>query len=148
MSRFLFFLWLFGSTALAKPWQGISPGTSSALDVIGKFGTPSRKLEKDGQTILVYLGVQAIKGTTQAQFKLAPGTQTVARIDVYPALTIDVPALEESYGPKCQTSNPPEPCYVIKEGPRPSFIYPKLGVAVFFKANGTVLSFAFFEGKG
>lgn len=135
----------------AKPWQGIHPGVSSALDVFGKFGEPTKKTEVKGQTVLVYSGIQAPGGTVQAQFKLQAGTQTVARIDVYPAPQIDKAAVEKSYGPKCDEKEPEktEPCYFLKEseGKKPYLVYLKLGLAVFFKPDGTVLSFAFLPGK-
>ncbi|MDP1914997.1 MAG: hypothetical protein Q8L14_02040 [Myxococcales bacterium] len=155
MSRFLFLaVILSGAAALAKPWQGIQPGVSSALDVFGKFGEPTRKTDLKGQTVLVYAGLQAVPGTVQAQFKLAPGTQTVVRIDVYPAPKIDKEAIEASYGPACnpKVKNPDaeSPCYFVKElaGKKPYLLFLKLGLAVFFKDDGKqVQSFAFLPAK-
>lgn len=142
---------LFAALSNAKPWQGIHPGVSSTLDVFGKFGEPTKKADVKGQLVLVYSGIQAPGGTVQTQFKLLPGTQTVGRIDVYPAPQIDKAAVEKSYGPKCDEKEPQktEPCYFLKEseGKRPYFLYLKLGVAVFFKPDGSVLSFAFLPGK-
>lgn len=153
MSRVLFLLACLSSAlSSAKPWQGIQPGASSALDVFGKFGEPTKKTEVKGQVVLVYSGLRAPGGTVQAQFKLEPGSQTVARIDVYPAPQIDKAAVEKSYGPKCDEKAPEktEPCYFLKESEgkkAPYFVYLKLGLAVFFKPDGTVLSFAFLPGK-
>lgn len=144
-------LGLLSLTAVAKPWQGIEPGVSSALDVFGKFGEPTKKADVNGQQVLVYAGLQAISGTVQAQFKLAPGTQTVARIDVYPAPVITVAAVEKSYGVKCdpvvKDPDAETPCYFVKDGKRPYFVYLRLGLAVFFKDDGSVQSFAFLPGK-
>lgn len=134
-------------SALGKPWQGIIPGGgSSELDVIGKFGEPTRRLSARGQTVLVFSGLQAIKGTVQAQFKCDPSTKEVQRIDVYPEPVIDVSAIEKSYGKSCEATGGAEPCYWRKETPqkRPYFLYPKLGLAIFFKEDDkTVLSFSF-----
>lgn len=154
MSRFLFLTVIVSSAAvLAKPWQGIQPGVSSALDVFGRFGEPTRKTDVKGQTVLIYAGLQAVPGTVQAQFKLAPGTQTVARIDVYPEPKIDKEAIEASYGPACDpTVKAPDaerPCYFAKElAMKKYFLFIKLGLAVFFKDDGKqVQSFAFLPAK-
>lgn len=152
MSRFVFLVLALAALGVAaKPWQGIHPGVSSTLDVFGKFGEPTKKTEAKGQVVLIYSGIQAPGGTVQVQFKLVPGTQTVARIDVYPAPQIDKQAVEKSYGPKCPTEEPEkaEPCYFLKEaeGKRPYLVYLKLGLAVFFKPDGTVLSLAFLPAK-
>ncbi|MFO0600052.1 MAG: hypothetical protein U0228_32380 [Myxococcaceae bacterium] len=136
---------LWGSGALAKPWQGITPGGSSGIDVVGKFGEPSKKIDAKGLEVLIYTGEKAIKGTVQAQFKCDPTTKEVQRIDVYPAPVLDVAAIEKGYGPGCETNKAAEPCYWKKETPqkRPYFLYAKLGLAVFFKEDNTVQSFTF-----
>ena len=147
MSR-LAFLFAFSSLmAFAKPWQGIIPGGgSSEIDVIGKFGEPTKRVAARGQLVLVYSGVQAIKGTVQAQFKCDPLTREVQRIDVYPEPVIDQAAIEKSYGKSCEATSGIEPCYFRKDTAQKHsyFLYPKLGLAIFFKDdNTTVLSFAF-----
>lgn len=155
MSRLVFCLIVTLTAGVnAKPWQGIEPGVSSALDVFGKFGEPTKRADVKGQQVLIYAGLQAIPGTVQAQFKLAPGTQTVARIDVYPGPIIKADAVETSYGPKCDSSkkdpDAASPCYFLKQssdGKRPYFVYLRLGLTVFFKDDGTVQSFAFLPGK-
>ncbi|MDP1828566.1 MAG: hypothetical protein Q8L48_35195 [Archangium sp.] len=133
--------------ATAKPWQGIVPGGgSSELDVIGKFGEPTKRVTARGQMVLVYSGLQAIKGTVQAQFKCDPATKEVQRIDVYPEPVIDTAAIEKSYGKSCEATGGTEPCYWRKDTAQkhPYFLYPKLGLAIFFKDDDkTVLSFAF-----
>lgn len=133
--------------AFAKPWQGIMPGGgSSELDVIGKFGEPTKRLTARGQSVLVYSGVQAIKGTMQAQFKCDLATKEVQRIDVYPEPVIDLTAIEKSYGKSCEVNGGTEPCYWRKATAQkhPYLLYSKLGLAIFFKEDDrTVLSFAF-----
>ncbi|MDP2270758.1 MAG: hypothetical protein Q8K32_08480 [Archangium sp.] len=147
MSRLAFLLTLAPLLAFAKPWQGIVPGGgTSELDVVGKFGEPTRRVSARGQLVLVFSGVRAIKGTVQAQFKCDPGTKEVQRIDVYPEPVIDVSAIEKSYGRSCQATGGEEPCYWRKETAQkhPYFLYSKLGLAIFFKDDDTtVLSFAF-----
>ncbi len=151
MRWFPWFLALCSLVAPARPWQGIHPGASSAIDVAGKFGEPTRKLTARGQEVLIYSGVQAVKGTTQAQFKCDPVTREVKRIDVYPEPILDAAAIEASYGPECATHDHHEPCYVKKETAqkRTYFLYVKQGLAIFFKEDGrTVLHFAFLPTPG
>ncbi len=146
MSRFALVLTLAPLMAFAKPWQGILPGGSSSLDVIGKFGEPTRRATARGQEVLIYTGQQAIKGTVQAQFKCDQTTREVQRIDVYPEPVLDMAAIEGSYGKACEATAGAEPCYWRKQTAqkRDYFLYAKLGLAIFFKEDGkTVLSFAF-----
>src|SRR3712207_4173397 len=83
--------------ALAKPWQGIDPGVSKRAEVLEKFGTPSRTVTQDGKEIIAYFQAEAIKGTTQAQFRVDPKTGTVERIDVFPGPVVDKDTIEASY---------------------------------------------------
>jgi hypothetical protein len=137
------------ATATAKPWNGIDPGTSKKEQVIARFGEPSQVIPSEGKETLAYLGPKAIKGTTQAQFRVDTTTQVVERIDVFPGPVIDRQLVEESYGPACPASGPApkEPCYVKKVNDsnfKTYFIYMKLGLAVFFKEdNKTVSSLVF-----
>jgi hypothetical protein len=150
MSRLVFVAWSFVAPfafpALAKPWNGIHPGVSSSVDVVGKFGEPSRRVMVQGQEVLLYSGPTAITGTVQAQFKCNPATHIVERIDVYPAPVIPKEAVEKSYGGQCDPMEAKEPCYWRKKSSNAHiyFLYVKLGLAVFFKDDGkTVASFAF-----
>jgi hypothetical protein len=146
MSRLVCIALLLSAAVGAKPWQNIHPGGSSAIDVIGRFGEPTKRVTARGQEILVYSGPRAIKGTVQAQFKCDPESKEVKRIDVYPEPIIDVAAIEASYGKACDPREPVEPCYYVKETPAKQvyFLYLKLGLAIFLKEDGrTVQSFAF-----
>lgn len=149
MSRLLFVslvVSLWPAAAVARPWNGIIPGVSSTIDVVGKFGEPTKRVMAKGQEVYVYSGPAAITGTLQAQFKTNPSTHVVERIDVYPAPLIPAAAVEKSYGKACDPMEAVEPCYYRKESSttRVYFLYVKLGLAVFFKEDGkTVLSFAF-----
>jgi hypothetical protein len=133
--------------AIAKPWQGIEPGVSKREEVLQKFGEPSRVVTTDGKEIIAYFEKEAIKGTTQAQFKVDPNTKIVERIDVFPGPVIDKETIENSYGPACPGGPAPaNPCYVKKmtDDFRTYFHYTKLGLAIFFKDDGkTVHSFIF-----
>ncbi len=141
-------------SAWAKPWNGIIPGTSSELDVVGKFGEPSKTLSTKPTTsepekkTLVFSGPKAIKGTVQAQFKLN-ASKVVERIDVFPAVALDMAAIEKSYGPACDATASNDPCFVSKvsSSKRTYYVYAKLGLAVFFKDdNKTVQLLAFIPG--
>ncbi len=138
---------VFAVPATAKPWQGIEPGVSKREDIVKKFGEPSRTVTQDGKEIIAYLGKEAIKGTTQAQFKVDPGSQLVERIDVFPRPVIDKDTIENSYGPACPSGPvPANPCYLRKltDDFRTYFLFPKLGLAIFFNEDGkTVQSFTF-----
>ncbi|MFL5343259.1 MAG: hypothetical protein ACJ8AT_00595 [Hyalangium sp.] len=133
--------------AMAKPWQGIEPGVSKRDEVTQKFGEPSRVVTNDNKEIIAYLGKEAIKGTTEAQFKVDKTTKIVERIDVFPGPVIDKETIEGSYGPACPNGPAPaSPCFVKKvtDDFRTYYQYNKLGLAIFFKEDGkTVHSFIF-----
>ncbi len=144
--RFALLLMMVSGVAIARPWQGITPGGSSCIDVVGKFGEPTKKTSARGQEVLIYSGLQAISGTAQAQFKCDPATKEVQRIDVYPAMALEVESIEQTYGIECDPDEHHEPCYTKKETPqhRVYFLYAKVGLAIFFKEDKrTVQSFTF-----
>ena len=144
--RFALLLLMLSGLAQARPWQGITPGGSSCIDVVGKFGEPTKKVSARGQEVFIYSGLQAIRGTVQAQFKCDPATKEVQRIDVYPQPIIDVENIEQTYGAQCDPEEHHEPCYSRKETPqhRVYFLYAKVGLAIFFKEDKrTVQSFTF-----
>jgi len=142
---------LSASAAGAKPWNGIEPGASHREDVAKKFGEPSKTVQVETKEILAYVGPQAIKGTTEVQFKIDNGTKLVERIDVFPAPMVDREAVESTYGPACSSGSPPAPaCYVKKltDEFQTYFLYSKLGLAVFWNEDGkSVRSFVFQQPK-
>ena len=141
-------LLLVAGRATGKPWQGITPGESNNLDVLGKFGEPSKTLTSQGAQTLVYSRESAIKGTVQAQFKLN-AEKLVVRIDVFPSVVLDAAAIERSYGPACSAGRVTEHCYTEKRTPTQGryFVYAKLGLAVFFTDDAkTVKLLAFLPG--
>lgn len=141
----LFCSTLVAQGAIGKPWQGITPGASTDLEVLGKFGEPSKTVTSQGVQTLIYSREVAIKGTVQAQFKLN-AEKVVVRIDVFPAVALDAAAIERGYGPVCAVGHATEPCYAEKRTPTKAryFVYAKLGLAVFFNDDAkTVKLLAF-----
>lgn len=134
--------------ASAKPWNGVEPGVTRREEIVKRFGEPSRTLQSEGKEVLAYYNKEAIKGTTQTQFKIDPATSTVERIDVFPGPQIDRETIEQTYGTACPAgkNQPADPCYLKKltDDFRTYFLYPKLGLAIFFNEDGkTVHSFIF-----
>ena len=133
--------------AAGKAWNGVEPGGTRREDLVKRFGDPSRTVQSDGKEVLAYFGSQAIKGTSQTQFRVDPKSQQVERIDVFPGPVIERETVEATYGPPCQTKTPKEAaCYYRKltEDFRTYLLYPRLGLAVFFNEDGkTVQSFIF-----
>lgn len=136
---------------LAKPWNGVTPGKSKKVDVIEKFGTPSKQVNAGGREVFAYLKDKAIKGTVQAQFKIDPGTGLVERIDVFPAVEITRNDIVDSYGPECGGKEPADapPCFLKRtDGKRVYYLYNRLGLAIFFKEDSQqVMSMAFLPQK-
>jgi len=138
---------LMAAPALAKPWKGIEPGSSTKEEVIKAFGTPTRVIKSNGKEVLAYHEKEIIKGTTQVQFRVDPETGQVERIDIFPGPVIDKEAVESTYGPACASPTPQaEPCYQkkITDEFKTYFQYGQIGVVVFFNDDGkTVQSFVY-----
>jgi hypothetical protein len=130
---------LLSLAALAKPWNGIDPGASHRDEVVKRFGPPNKTLTVSGKEVLAYTDATAIKGTSQAQFRIDPATGVVERIDVFPAGTIDRETVENTFGPSCARAGTPPPaaCYQKKltDDFRTYFVYARLGLAVFFEES-------------
>jgi hypothetical protein len=136
---------LAAAPALAKPWQGIEPGVSKKEEVLKKFGVPSKSVPSGDKEILAYLEKEAIKGTTQVQFRVG-AEGLVERIDVFPGPVVDKETVETSFGPSCASTPNAPACYAkkITDDFQTYFVYPKLGLAVFFKDDAkTVQSFVY-----
>lgn len=137
---------------LCKPWNGITPGVSSRDDVLKKFGEPSKIVSSGGRDVLAYQKGKLIKGTTQAQFRVEQKTGLVERIDVFPAPVLTLEDISNAYGPACTPQapeTPDRPCYLKRDDDKRSYVvYVRLGLAVFFNADGkTVQTFAFLPEK-
>src|SRR5215831_15312954 len=94
-------LLLLPAAARAKAWNGIEPGVTRRDEVLKRFGPPSKTVTVSGKEVLAYTDSSAMKGTSQAQFRVDPGTGVVERIDVFPATAVDRDTVEATFGPIC-----------------------------------------------
>ncbi len=148
-SPILAFVFLFATAGFAKPWNGIDPGTSGRVDVVKKFGEPSKVTATGSHEVLTYLKDKAIRGTVQSQFRVDKASGVVDRIDVFPEPIIDQEAIEKSYGAQCSPGEQ-DGCYLKRTQDKKIayFLYGRLGLAIFFREDGkTVQSFAFLPVK-
>lgn len=122
----------------ARPWQGISPGTSRSDEVLAKFGEPSTQGKLGGRRALVYKSDQAIAGTRQAQFFLRDDG-IITEITVFPSAQLDREAVEGTYGKGMQKT--------FTEDFRPVWLYRASGVVVFFSKENTVEAITFKSGE-
>lgn len=127
------------ASALARSWQGITPGHSNQGDVTGRFGEPSTKGRLEGRTAVVYKGDQAISGTRQAQF-LVGDDGLVSEINVFPSAQLDKESVEGTYGRGPQKT--------FTDDFRPVWIYRSAGVMVFFGKDGFVEAIRFKAPEG
>ena len=137
---------------LAKPWNGITPGVSTRDEVVKKFGEPSKVVSSGGLDLLAYQKGKLIKGTTQTQFRIDQATGVVERIDVFPAPVLTLDDIANAYGPACTPKapeTPEQPCFLKRADEKKTYVvYVRLGLAVFFNADGkTVQTFAFLPEK-
>ncbi len=136
------------AVARAKAWSGIEPGVSRRDDVVKRFGPPSKTLTVSGKEVLAYTDGSAMKGTSQAQFRVDPATGLVERIDVFPSTVIDHETVEATFGPICPKAGAPQPaaCFQKKltDDFRTYYVYLRLGLAVFFdEQDDRVQSFVY-----
>ncbi|MGZ6076374.1 MAG: hypothetical protein ACXWK6_01080 [Myxococcaceae bacterium] len=136
------------AVARAKAWSGIEPGVSRRDDVVKRFGPPSKTLTVSGKEVLAYTDGSAMKGTSQAQFRVDPATGLVERIDVFPSTVVDHETVEATFGPICPKVGAPQPaaCFQKKltDDFRTYYVYLRLGLAVFFdEQDDRVQSFVY-----
>jgi hypothetical protein len=122
-------LLLLPGAALARSWQGITPGQSTQADVVSRFGEPSTRGKHEGRTALVYRADQAIPGTRQAQF-LVGDDGKVAEINVFPGAPLEKDAVVGTFGK--------DPQKTFTDDFRTVWRYRSIGVIVFFGKEGTV----------
>jgi len=130
----LLLLLTFPGTALARSWQGITPGQSTQADVVARFGEPSTRGKLEGRTALVYKAEQAIVGTRQAQF-LVTDDGRVAEINVFPASQLDKEGVLGTFGK--------DPQKTFTDDFRNVWLYRGIGVVVFFAKDGSVEAIRF-----
>jgi hypothetical protein len=124
--------------ALARPWKGVTPGTSSQQEVVERFGEPTARTKRPGRTILAYYGDQALEGTRRAQFHVdAQGT--VLEITIFLTAQLDQESIEGTYG------KPPQRTFV-EDTFQKVWVYPQAGVTVYFAKDGTVEALTFGPG--
>lgn len=134
----LLLLALCPALALARPWKGVHPGTSSQQEVVERFGEPTARTKRPGRTILAYYGDQALEGTRQAQFHVdAQGT--VLEITIFLTAQLDQESIEGTYG------KPPQRTFV-EDTFQKVWVYPQAGVTVYFAKDGTVEALTFGPG--
>ena len=133
LAAFLLLLALPG-TALARSWQGITPGQSTQADVVARFGEPSTKGKLEGRTALVYKAEMAIVGTRQVQF-LVNDDGKVAEINVFPASQLEKEAVLGTFGK--------DPQKTFTDDFRTVWRYRAIGVVVFFGKDGGVEALRF-----
>ncbi len=127
-------LLLLPGTALARSWQGITPGQSTLADVVTRFGEPSTRGKLEGRTALVYKAEQAIGGTRQAQF-LVGDDGKVAEINVFPGAPLEKDAVLGTFGG--------DPQKTFTDDFRTVWRYKAIGVVVFFGKDGLVEAIRF-----
>jgi hypothetical protein len=136
----------FSRPAFAKPWNGITPGSSTKVDVVKRFGEPTKKVSEKGKEVVAYIGEQAIKGTTQTQFTLN-ASGVVEQIVVFPSSQVDKATVEDNFGPPCSGAPASAAaCYTKKltDDYRTYFWYKRLGLVIFFTEDGkSVYSFMY-----
>ena len=125
---------LLPSLAGALAWQGVEPGKTSADEVVRKVGEPTSRVKKDGQTVLIYKGDQALTNTKLAQF-FCRGDGVVEEIQVFLDAALDGESIEGTYGkPQAKT---------FTDKFQKVWQYPQKGVAVYFDKAGAVETIVF-----
>jgi hypothetical protein len=115
--------------ALARPWKGITPGTSASADVEKKFGEPTTRTKRGGRTVLAYYGDQALEGTKQAQFHLDAGG-LVQEITVFLSVPLDPDTIEGTYGKPTQKT-------FVEDTFQKVWIFASQGVTVYWAKDGS-----------
>jgi hypothetical protein len=139
LARFALFipLLLGPAAALAAPWNGVTPGTSTQADVEKKFGEPSKRTKHGPRTILAYFGEQAMEGTKQAQFHV-DDSGTVQEVTIFLATTLDADTIEGKYGKPSQKT-------FVDATFQKVWVFGSQGVTVYWAKDGSgaeALSFA------
>jgi hypothetical protein len=125
--------------ASARPWQGITPGTSTQREVADRFGEPTTRTKRTGRTILAYYGDQALSGTRQAQFHVSDAG-VVQEITIFLTAQLDADTIEGTYG------RPPQKTFV-EDTFQKVWLYPSQGVTVYFGKDGFVEALSFGPGR-
>ncbi len=122
------------TAALARAWQGVTPGSTTESEVSAKFGPPSTQGKLSGRLALVYKGDQAIPGTRQAQF-FARDDGVVIEVVVFPTNQLDRETVEGTYGHPAQKA--------FTDDFRTVWFFKASGVTVYFGKDGFVDAVSF-----
>jgi hypothetical protein len=127
------------TTAAARAWKGVTPGTSTQAEVLEKFGEPTTKTKRGARTVLAYYGDQALDGTKQAQFHV-DASGTVLEITVFLTAQLDPETIEGTYGKPQQKT-------FVEDTFQKVWLYPAQGVTVYFAKEGNVEALSFAPGR-
>jgi hypothetical protein len=127
------------AAAAARPWQGITPGTSTPQQVAERFGEPTSRTKRTGRTILAYHGDQALAGTRQAQFHVNDAG-VVQEITIFLTAQLDADSVEGTYGKAPQKT-------FVEDTFQKVWLYPSHGVTVYFGKDGFVEALSFGPGR-
>lgn len=131
--------------ALAKAWRNVNPGSTKGVEVVKRFGEPTKRLARGDKQVLAYYDDEAIEGSKQAEFMVGTDGK-VEQIAVFPAAAVEKAAIADTFGPSCSDKQQPN-CFVQKvseDDLKPYLWYENLGLVVFLNADGkTVQSFLY-----
>jgi hypothetical protein len=129
---------LAGFSASAKPWKGMTPGQTKRIQVIDKFGPPSKEFSQGGKLSdgITYQGKRAIEGAEQANF-FFDKHGTLFRIDVYPSKKLNREQITKVFGNRYVER-------VTSKGHR-FFDYQQDGMIVFFRKDTDQVSVFTFQ---
>ena len=116
----------------ARAWQGVTAGVSSKQDVVSKFGSPHKVIQKSGRcaVLLNYQKDRKIRGTSQTNFCFdAQGK--LLQIAVFPDTSITRKLVEEAYGSEYKKK--------LTDQFREYYLYKKDGMAVFWSKDGKLV---------
>ena len=127
--------------ALARPWHGLTPGSSTKTDVIKKFGSPTRELTMSARydSGLVYQGKAAQEhGADEAQF-FFDANGKLTEVFVFPKVQLRKDDVIKAYGTSFEERR--------TDDFRLFFQYKTEGFVVFFDGdNDTVYQLQFTPG--
>ncbi|HYD39322.1 MAG TPA: hypothetical protein VEB43_00705 [Anaeromyxobacter sp.] len=117
------------ATALAAPWNGVTPGTTTQAQVEQRFGEPTKRTKSGARAVLGYFGDQAMEGTKQVQFHLDDAGR-VQEIAVFLTVPLDPETIEGKYGKPSQKT-------FVDATFQKVWIYAAQGVTVYWAKDGS-----------
>jgi hypothetical protein len=111
------------------PWNGVTPGVTTAAQVEQRFGEPTKRTKKGARTVLAYFAEQAMEGTKQTQFHVDAGG-TVQEITVFLATPLDAELIEGKYGKPSQKT-------FVDSTFQKVWVFGSQGVTVFWAKDGS-----------